>query len=194
MENNNTQDFEQMKEQINLLKNKLNNNSSINEYLFKKAINNNRSKIDRTMKQFLYLGICTLLLAPPIFYKLLGASIGFILFIVIGLMCAIIAQIYSIHMLPNSENINNNVLTYDKTIYKFINYCKYRYIIGLIYIIILGVWTAFEFNKFEFLFPMIIGGSIGFIMGTYTTISIIKAAKEIREDIADLECMKNSTL
>jgi hypothetical protein len=54
------------------------------------------------------------------------------------------------------------------------------------------LWVAFEFKKSEILFPMIFGGIVGFIMGTYITISIIKEAKEIREDIADLEYMKNN--
>ena len=190
-------EFEEMKQQISLLKKKLEQQTIINTAQLKKAMAVNLNKMNRHGIWITILGILTALLCPLYFYQILGASIYYT--VATGLMliyCAIAS--YRNHSILWKISLSDDNLL--ETIQK-VAALKQHYVnwhrTAIPMLLLWFGWTILEVYKTQqgdtflyLLIGIIFGGLIGGTIGHRTNKRVIRETEIFLDQAKELNQYK----
>ena len=196
MENsiNDNMDFNEMKEQIKLLREKLNKETIVNEALVRNILHNKVQKLERQRRTTLIMGLLWLPVSIVMCRMLLEISWAFC---IVTLVYGIIAAIFTFwtHRGVNSYAASNgNLLTMAENVTRMRTLGS-RWLYGSIpFLICWLTWFYFEIssviNQSEaegVLIGGIIGALIGVSIGTYKYREFRRTTKEILNQINELK-------
>ena len=189
-QNNQPRELEQMQQQMNLLKKKLQKHALINEGMLKRKVASNFDNFRNKMMFNIILGTVELFLLP---YILINANFSMLIVVFVELIIAL-ASIYAIYafiFITKSKNLDADLLTMGKRIVKYARIRQFDMIIELILILFCFSWVFIEMsllNK-EIYFFVVIGSSsfVGILVSFILYNSNGKKVKEISDSIKMLE-------
>ena len=167
---NNMTELEQMREQMNIFKSRLNEQQIINEQLVRNSMGGKMSWIKNFVwGEIIIVPIFLLLYAP--FHAQMGLSWWLFAFLVVGLIADAIGD-FIINRIPKSQLLSGDLVETSKRLAKMKKQRAQWFIIGLIFVLICFVWFCAELimgSKYagqDALSYFVIGGSvIGGIIG-----------------------------
>lgn len=184
--------LEEMKQQMELLKKKLENQSIINEKIMRSAMKGKLGNLNRMGRIFFVLGILVAIWAPGFFYEM-GCSLWFCggTFAML-LFCALKTLQYHRDLWRLDLN-GNNILETGKKVAKLRD--RYREWRKIAYpmIVVWLIWTCIEIyliygqDAIWFCSGGISGGLIGGIFGTRMNNKVIRTADSLLEQIREYD-------
>ncbi len=195
MENNTmiSNELEQMRSQINVLKEKLENQAIINDQHIRRSMKSKMSDINKTVTATIGLGIFALIYCSWFFYWL-NCSLGFVIFTAVMLaVCLGITIVHKINLSRMDFSKGNLVETarkLNKTKTHYQNWHK-------IAIPVLIIWFGFFIYEMTdilgpdstiyFYIGAAVGGIIGGIAGFRINQKIVRNATEVLDQIEELQ-------
>lgn len=193
MENNQELSLEmaEMKDQVALLKSKLDEELTINDKLLRKVISQKANAINRTAWTSVYASIFVIIVAL-LFFPFLGLSWYFIgATILMMLVCDFYTWKY--HKNVNSKTLNGDLLTVAKTMkeLKMAYGCWLKY--AFILVAVWMIWYALELYfisdswkiAFVQILSILIGCTIGGVIGYRMHKKVVNTADEIINQIEE---------
>ena len=189
---NESYELEEMRQQIALLKGKLEKQTIVNEQLINKTMNNNVDWMKKRMSVLTSLTVISLIYCPFAFYYFMGASVALTIWIEVVLLISAGLHWYANSLFPKKSELSQNLINNDLRIQRFLKFNIQKFIIGMTLVIIAIVWMVADFaDRADFILRMIsvaIGGSIGlFVAIRYFFIEIRKRSNLIRENIREIQ-------
>lgn len=164
---NNIQELNEMRNQLCLLKQKLNEQEIVNEKLMRKVTSERLSKINREGKIYsIIAAICV-----PINYFILqiaGTSTAFNIVTILFLLVCIGVSVYSRRGINPEDVINGNLVTTKKKMLSYKALCN-KWLIGVTPFLLLWFgWFMYELaaDDSDFNTGAIVGGCVGAAVGT----------------------------
>lgn len=190
---NNIQELNEMRNQVCLLKQKLNEQEIVNEKLMRKVTSERLSKINREGKiSSIIAAICL-----PINYFILqiaGTSTAFNIVTILYLLVCIGVSVYSRRGINPEDVINGNLVTTKKKMLSYKALCN-KWLIGVTpFLLVWFGWFMYELaaDDSDFNIGAIIGGCIGAAVGTiYGIIYHKKSTKNIDNAIQEITELTN---
>ena len=189
---NNIQELDQMKQQLEMLKKKLETQNIINEKIIRSAMKSKLGNINRMGRFFFILGILVAIWAPG-FFAYMGCSMWFCggTFVML-LFCALKTLQYHRELWRLDIN-SSNILETGKKVARLRNRYKDWKRIAYPMIAVWLIWTCIEIyliyghDAIWFCSGGIFGGLIGGICGTRMNNKVIHTADELLGQIKDYE-------
>ena len=164
MEQHLSQELEEMKQQISLLKDKLENQNIINEQIFRNTLKDKVSNINRTA-----LIQCTILIAaiPLCFFNLenIGASMAFNLFTNIFLLIALVYTWWSHKGLNTKAIVTDDLIKTAEKAIRTRKLYKRWYYFSYPWLFVWLIWLGWEFYNISENIYMLIGLTAGALIG-----------------------------
>ncbi len=164
---NNIQELNEMRNQLCLLKQKLNEQEIVNEKLMRKVTSERLSKINREGKIYsIIAAICV-----PINYLILqmaGTSTAFNIVTILFLLVCIGVSVYSRRGINPEDVINGNLVTTKKKMLSYKTLCN-KWLIGVTpFLLVWFGWFMYELaaDDSDFNTGAIVGGCVGAVVGT----------------------------
>ena len=192
MEQNESFELEEMRQQHALLKEKLNKQSIVNDAMLEKAMKRNLSKLNKRMRWLSVLLIFVIIDCPYTFYKILHTSLAFAICLFIVLLIVGVMHYFQMRILPKGEYFYEDISTLDARMVNFLWWKKMRLIIGLGLCIPMLIWLFLELSGEGSWLFLIAGALLGLLIGLRQTTEMSREAKSIRRDLAKLERLKNN--
>lgn len=193
METNN--ELEMMREQLNMLNNKLNNQQIINDRLMMEVLNSKMNNLRKRFWRQILISCFALIYCPFCFIKVMHLSIAFSIFTEIFLLMALCVTLYSHFKLQNSDLYLGNLVNVSTDIMKVKKAMRNWQLIGTPFVIIfaggifyeLTVADLNEHSRFVILLGCAIGLVIGLIIGFYRYFGTQHQASEIINKIDEIK-------
>ncbi len=189
---NNIQELEQMKQQLEMLKKRLETQNIINEKIIRNAMKSKLSNINRMGRFSFIMGILAAIWTP-VFFAHLGCSIWFCgATLVMLLFCALKTLQYHRELWRLDVNISY-ILETGKEVAKLRNRYKEWKRIAFPMVAVWFIWICIEIyliygdEAVGFCCAGIFGGIIGGIFGSRMNNKVIHTADELLEQIKDYE-------
>lgn len=180
-------ELEEMKRQIQLLKEKLAKETIISE---KMIIQSTREKMAyiRRKNQLLYIIVPFALIYCNIFFFKLDYSLTFSIVTSLFLIMALLYQIYSHRGVNTKEISTSNLLDISKTLIRMNSLgLKWLYF-GIPFALLWIIWFILESYSKEGGKPICIGGGIGFVIGAIAGFQHLRNVRsKAKEAIHDIE-------
>ncbi len=185
-------DFEEMKEQMSLLKNKLAKQSLINEKLIRQSMSNNQSYINRQGRSSIITAFVTIPLGIAVF-ALYGFSIYFCI-ITAAILAFAVYKMWQLHKtLWDLDFTNCDLITISEQTQKlkknYTNWPKYSIPVFLVWLLLIYM----EYNHMPWSDTVhslgigaFVGGALGTICGYIADRKVIRKANEILEYIEEI--------
>lgn len=164
---NNIQELNEIRNQLRLLKQKLNEQEIVNEKLMRKVTRERLSKINREGKIYsIIAAICV-----PINYLILqmaGTSTAFNIVTILYLLVCIGVSVYSRRGINPEDVINGNLVTTKKKMLTYKALCN-KWLIGVTpFLLVWFGWFMYELaaDDSDFNTGAIVGGCVGAAVGT----------------------------
>lgn len=164
---NNIQELNEMRNQLCLLKQKLNEQEIVNEKLMRKVTSERLSKINREGKIYsIIAAICV-----PINYLILqmaGTSTAFNIVTILYLLVCIGVSVYSRRGINPEDVINGNLVTTKKKMLSYKALCN-KWLTGVApFLLVWFGWFMYELaaDDSDFNTGAIVGGCVGVAVGT----------------------------
>ena len=197
MENNTliSDELEQMRSQIGILKSKLEQQNIINEWHIRNSMKSNMSDINKTVTVTIFLGIFAFVYCTWFFYSQ-GCSIAFTAFTGIGLgICLALTIIQRIN-LGRMDFSKGSLIETAERLGKIKKHYQNWYKIAIPSLVIWFTWLMYEMitvlginshMAIGFCVGAAIGGIVGSIIGFRINRKIVRKASEILEQIYELQ-------
>ena len=192
MEQNESFELEEMRQQHALLKGKLNKQSIVNDAMLEKAMKRNLSKLNKRMRWLSVLLIFVIIDCPYTFYKILNTSLAFAICLFIVLLIVGVMHYFQMRILPKGEDFYEDISTLDARMVRFLWWKKMRLIIGLGLCVPMFIWLFLELSGEGSWLFLIAGALLGLLIGLRQTTEMSREVKSIRRDLAKLERLKNN--
>ena len=198
MENNlqNTSELEELRQQMTVFKNKLNQQQIINEQLVRSTMGGKMSWIKKYV-WFEIIAVPFLLLIFAAFHHFMGLSWWLFAFLAIGLIADVIGD-YIVNRIPQSELLSGNLVDTSKHLTTMKKKRTRWFICGLVFCLIWVAWLVVEmlikadintgFNQqnaqvIMLVVSMLIGGAVGFVVSWLIFRKMQRTNNEIIEQI-----------
>jgi hypothetical protein len=193
MERHELYELEQMREQLNLLNEKLDKQRIFNNKVLIDSANKSISKLNGSGKFYIFCGVFALLYCPFVFSNL-GFSPEFVWGTVAMLAVCLGYTIYLHYGLRSIDMTHQNIVELSQKVLRLRKgYANWLYV-GFSMI---AVWFYFLYqevvviidNPQGFLVAGVVGGLIGGIIGLTRHFKVVRDADELLEQIRDLQQM-----
>ena len=193
MERHELYELEQMREQLNLLNEKLDKQRIFNNKVLIDSANKSISKLNGSGKFYIICGVFALLYCPFVFSNL-GFSPEFVWGTVAMLAVCLGYTIYLHHGLRSIDMTHQNIVELSQKVLRLRKgYANWLYV-GFSMIV---VWFYFLYqevvviidNPQGFLVAVVVGGVIGGIIGLTRHFKVVRDADELLEQIRELQQM-----
>ena len=193
MERHELYELEQMREQLNLLNEKLDKQRIFNNKVLIDSTNKSISKLNGSGKFYIFCGVFALLYSPFVFSNL-GFSPEFVWGTVAMLAVCLGYTIYLHYGLRSIDMTHQNIVELSQKVLRLRKgYANWLYV-GFSMI---AVWFYFLYqevvviidNPQGFLVAVVVGGLIGGIIGLIRHFKVVRDADELLEQIRDLQQM-----
>lgn len=188
-DNNSMMELEEMRAQLSLLKQKLNEQEIVNDKMMRKVTSARLSKINR---ESTIASIFTALFIPLntfILYQV-GASVPFIIVTTLYLLVCILFSAYSRRGINPDDVIYGNLISTKKKMIRYKTLCN-RWLMGVIPFLVLWIgWFMLELSAWGSTFNRgaMVGAAVGTIIGTVCGIIYYnKSQKNLNEAIREIE-------
>lgn len=186
---NNMMELEEMREQLNLLKQKLSEQEIVSEKLMRKVTSERLSKINNEGR----ITVAVAAIFAPLNVFILrdaGLSTVFIIVTTIYFLVCAVFSIYSRKGINPNDVINGNLIETHKKMVKYKTLCN-RWLMGVIPFLVLWFgWFLMELNN-SGSGPdksSMIGGCVGAVIGTiFGTLYYKKSQKNLNDAIQEIE-------
>ena len=185
---NESYELEEMRQQIALLKGKLEKEKLMNNELLYDAMNKRVDRVRRKIINNIITGICMVIIIPIIMYKVNLFTSSLCVFVVISTIIEICFNLYLKKIFPDRGKINSDLITSSLAIHKFIKLQNQYYMVACAWIILVASWIAIVVSNLgKSPIVIIIGMGIGSAIGLYQFKKTIKTSKELRENIKQIK-------
>ncbi len=188
-------ELEEMRSQINILKEKLGKQAIVNEEHIRRSMKSNMSDMNRTVRATIATGVFAVVFCP-IYFHLVGCSLTFIL--ATGLMlavCLVLTILQKIN-LGSLDMSKENLVAAAQKLSKVRTHYKDWYKIAIPMILIWLIWMLYEMigilgldtpSAIGFYVGVIVGCIIGGIIGGRINRKIVRQANEVLAQIEELQ-------
>lgn len=194
--NNNMTELEQMREQMNIFKSRLDKQQIVNEQLVRNSMGTKMSWIKNFVwGEIIVVPIFLLLFAP--FHANLGLSWWLFAFLAVGLIADAIGD-FIINRIPKSQLLSGDLVETSKRLVKMKKQRTQSFIVGLIFVLIWFAWFCAElimssklasgapgqetYSKFV-IGGAVVGGIIGVIVSCFIFRKMQKTNNQLIEQI-----------
>lgn len=180
----------EMQEQMQQLREKLDNQKIINEQMMQKSCRQNASRLKFKANIPLFAGILAILLSPA--YLEAGASMAFVIFTCILMLVCIVATILTNRHIPAMDKdlvtAASELTRFKKIHAEWIKVAIPMIIVwfGLLVWDILRQANVDQMEKYAFIIGILVGITLGTIVGLKLRRDQMNAADELLEQIEDL--------
>jgi len=187
------EELEQMREQLTLLKQKLNEQEIISDQLLRKVTSERISHLNRAIWIEGLTALFVITFGNMVFYQQ-GCSVYFLIGTTIFMIGCFLATIIPHHQIDRHEIVNGSLVDVAKQVKKLHTfYHQWLYIAIPIFIIWFGwlVWELYKVNQgnmkpfFTLLVAVCIGGLIGGLVGYYQHKKYLKEMETIINSIEE---------
>ena len=189
-------EMEELRRQHAVLKDKLKEQTILNDDLLKKAMAKDLNKVRR---KTLISGVCAILVgfyASFVFYRVLDTSLALAIYTFIVLLIVGMMDLYHARILPKGEDLSADPTSVEQRFIRFVWWKKLRIVVGMSLCAVLFTWLLLEIPDDEMrkeLAPWFIGGiALGLALGYLKIIQTRQDIRGIRRDLAKLEKIKNN--
>ena len=189
--NNNDFDFENMRQQLTTLKNKLNQQEIVNDRLIRHSMEKTAGNIGR--RYYMIMALCLLMLPYSYwaFVMLNGFSIPFWIFTCIGMLICGGGTFYNSRKLSDSNMMTNNLLEVRRRMASAKKFDANWLVFGIPASILWLAWFFYEVYKQNhdlLCYPLFWAGCIGGIFGAIFGLSIhFKTQRQYQKIIDQIE-------
>lgn len=189
-----SQELEEMRSQIDILKNQLEKQVIVNDTHIRNSMKSKASDINRTVGATIFLGVIALIYCTWFFYSQ-GLSLLFVIATAIMLATCIILTIAQKAALGKLDFSSDNIVETAKILGKIKTHYGEGHRIAIPMILIWFGWLIYEVISTLGPSPMtigfccgaFIGGILGGIMGFRINRKVVRKASEILSQIAELQ-------
>lgn len=189
-----SQELEEMRSQIDILKNQLEKQVIVNDSHIRNSMKSKASDINRTVGATIFLGVIALIYCTWFFYSQ-GLSLLFVIATAIMLATCIILTIAQKAALGKLDFSSDNIVETAKILGKIKTHYSEWHRIAIPMILIWFGWLIYEVISTLGPSPMtigfccgaFIGGILGGIMGFRINRKVVRKASEILSQIAELQ-------
>ena len=189
-----SQELEEMRSQIDILKNQLEKQVIVNDTHIRNSMKSKASDINRTVGATIFLGVIALIYCTWFFYSQ-GLSLLFVIATSIMLATCIILTIAQKAALGKLDFSSDNIVETAKILGKIKTHYSEWHRIAIPMILIWFGWLIYEVISTLGPSPMtigfccgaFIGGRLGGIMGFRINRKVVRKASEILSQIAELQ-------
>lgn len=189
-----SQELEEMRSQIDILKNQLEKQVIVNDTHIRNSMKSKASDINRTVGATIFLGVIALIYCTWFFYSQ-GLSLLFVIATAIMLATCIILTIAQKAVLGKLDFSRDNIVETAKILGKIKTHYSEWHRIAIPMILIWFGWLIYEVISTLGPSPMtigfccgaFIGGILGGIMGFRINRKVVRKASEILSQIAELQ-------
>ena len=198
MENNTllSHELEQMRSQIGMLKQKLEQQTIVNDRHIRNSMKSKISDLNRTVRGTIFVGIFAVVFAPMTFY-INGCSLAFIIATAVMLaVCLGLTIVQKINLGSMMDLSQDNLVETARKLSKVRTHYKEWYKIAIPMIIVWGGWMIYEMvnvlgvdspTAIGFYCGAGVGLIIGGIIGTRINRKVVHQANEILAQIEELQ-------
>ena len=199
MENNTllSHELEQMRSQIGMLKQKLEQQTIVNDRHIRNSMKSKISDLNRTVRGTIFAGIFAVVFAPVTFY-IYGCSLAFIIATAVMLaVCLGLTIVQKINLGRMMDLSQGNLVETAEKLSKVRTHYKEWYKIAIPMIIVWGGWMIYEMvnvlgvdspTAIGFYCGAGVGLLIGGIIGARINRKVVQQANEILVQIEELQC------
>ena len=188
--NNNMTELEQMREQMNAFKKRLDEQQIINEQLVRNSMGGKMSWIKNFVwGEIIIIPVLLLLFAP--FYAKLGLSWWLLAFLVVGLVVDVTGDVI-INRIPKSQLLSGDLVETSQRLAKMKKQRTQWFIMGIIFVTIWFVWFIIELinisksSSQEAVTNLMIGGAVvGGIIGVIVACLIFRKMQKTNNQIIE---------
>lgn len=189
-----SQELEEMRSQIDILKNQLEKQVIVNDTHIRNSMKSKASDINRTVGATIFLGVIALIYCTWFFYSQ-GLSLLFVIATAIMLATCIILTIAQKAVLGKLDFSRDNIVETAKILGKIKTHYSEWHRIAIPMILIWFGWLIYEVISTLGPSPMtigfccgaFIGGILGGIMGSRINRKVVRKASEILSQIEELQ-------
>lgn len=198
MENNTllSNELEQMRAQIGMLKQKLEQQAIVNDMHIRNSMKSNISDLNRTVRATIFAGIFAVVFAPVTFY-IQGASLAFVISTAVMLaVCLGLTIVQKINLGKMMDLSQGNLVETAEKLSKVRTHYKDWYKIAIPMLLAWGGWMIYEMvqvlgvdspTAVGFYSGAGVGLIIGGIIGARVNRKVVNKANEILSQIAELQ-------
>ena len=198
MENNTllSNELEQMRAQIGMLKQKLEQQAIVNDMHIRNSMKSNISDLNRTVRATIFAGIFAVVFAPVTFY-IQGASLAFVISTAVMLaVCLGLTIVQKINLGKMMDLSQGNLVETAEKLSKVRTHYKDWYKIAIPMLLVWGGWMIYEMvqvlgvdspTAVGFYSGAGVGLIIGGIIGARVNRKVVNKANEILSQIAELQ-------
>lgn len=198
MENNTiiSHELEQMRSQIGMLKQKLEQQTIVNDRHIRNSMKSNISDLNRTIRGTIIGGAFAVVFAPMTFLNQGCSPIFVIATAVMLAVCLFLTVVQKINLGKIMDHTQDNLVETAKKISKIRTHYKEWYMIAIPMLLVWTGWMIYEMVKaigtesptaIGFYCGAGIGLIIGGIVGTYINRKVVRKANEILSQIEELQ-------
>lgn len=186
-------DFENMRQQMTTLKNKLNQQEIVNDRIIRRSMKNTAGNINRKYTIAMIAGLFMIPYSYWVFIKLSGFSVAFWLFTCVFMLICVGATYYNSRNISDSNLMINNLLDVRRRMARAKKFDANWLFFGVPGIILFMGWFMYETYQVQgggtdnpFFWGGCIGGIIGTIIGFTVHFRTQRQYQEIIDQIEDL--------
>ena len=186
-------DFENMRQQMTTLKNKLNQQEIVNDRIIRRSMKNTAGNINRKYTIAMIAGLFMIPYSYWVFIKLSGFSVAFWLFTCVFMLICVGATYYNSRNISDSNLMINNLLDVRRRMARAKKFDANWLFFGVPGIILFMGWFMYETYQVQgggtdnpFFWGGCIGGIIGAIIGFTVHFRTQRQYQDIIDQIEDL--------
>ena len=186
-------DFENMRQQMTTLKNKLNQQEIVNDRLIRRSMKNTAGNINRKYTIAMIAGLFMIPYSYWVFIKLSGFSVAFWLFTCVFMLICVGATYFNSRNISDSNLMTNNLLDVRRRMARAKKFDANWLFFGVPGIILFMGWFMYETYQVQgggtdnpFFWGGCIGGIIGAIIGFTVHFRTQRQYQDIIDQIEDL--------
>jgi len=186
-------DFENMRQQMTTLKNKLNQQEIVNDRIIRRSMKNTAGNINRKYTIAMIAGLFMIPYSYWVFIKLSGFSVAFWLFTCVFMLICVGATYYNSRNISDSNLMTNNLLDVRRRMARAKKFDANWLFFGVPGIILFMGWFMYETYQVQgggtdnpFFWGGCIGGIIGAIIGFTVHFRTQRQYQDIIDQIEDL--------
>jgi hypothetical protein len=186
-------DFENMRQQMTTLKNKLNQQEIVNDRLIRRSMKNTAGNINRKYTIAMIAGLFMIPYSYWVFIKLSGFSVAFWLFTCVFMLICVGATYYNSRNISDSNLMTNNLLDVRRRMARAKKFDANWLFFGVPGVILFMGWFMYETYQVQgggtdnpFFWGGCIGGIIGAIIGFTVHFRTQRQYQDIIDQIEDL--------
>ena len=191
--NNENFELENMRQQMNTLKKKLEQQEIVNDGLMRRSMKNTAGKINRRYTIAMIAGLFMIPYSYWVFIKLSGFSVAFWLFTCVFMLICIGATYYNSRNISDSNLMTNNLLDVRRRMARAKKFDANWLFFGVPGILLFMGWFMYETYQVQgggidnaFFWGGVVGGIIGAILGFMTHLKTQRQYQDIIDQIEDI--------